>query len=271
MMASQRFIKAALKCRRAKISDRGFIRLMSITTRLVLDRMVGRKARNKFNQHVHGTISDMSRKQWLALTVLTRSRVVTRTPPAFPRKKLRRRFPRVSDNESSGSILSFYNPHSDSSPISSDSDLTSTHSFSEDCIPPVPEDAVVIVLELEGDAQYWTSCNDLIGVDINDSSTYDHEEIIDDAGNSLEFVTDIPKASLTSSIPSDLEPSTSARADVAGRKRKLCSRVSDGDEKRSRIITLSVAGRKRKSCSPVSDGEVKCSRLMTPSGGRDGA
>ncbi|XP_067937791.1 uncharacterized protein [Watersipora subatra] len=88
---------AALRCRRAKISDKGFIRLMSITTRLVLDRMVERKARNKFNQHVHETISDMSRKQWLALTVLIRSR------------KLRRRFPCVSDNESSGSILSFYN------------------------------------------------------------------------------------------------------------------------------------------------------------------
>ncbi|XP_067938160.1 uncharacterized protein [Watersipora subatra] len=73
MMASQRFIKAALRCKRAKISDRGFIRLMNITTRLVLDRMVERKARNKFNQHVQRTISDMSRKQWLALTVLIRS------------------------------------------------------------------------------------------------------------------------------------------------------------------------------------------------------
>ncbi|XP_067937006.1 uncharacterized protein [Watersipora subatra] len=271
MMASQRFIKAALRCRKAKISDRGFIRLMNITTRLVLDRLVERKARNKFNQHVHRTISDMSRKQWLALTVLIRSRVVTRTLPVFRRRKLRRRFPRVSDNESSGSILSFYNPHSDSSSIFSDSGLTITHSSSEDRMPPVPEDASVIVLELEGDAQFWTSRNDIIGVDTNDGSTYDHEEIIDDGGDSSELVYDVPKASLTTSVPSDFEPSTVTRADVAGRKRKSCSPVSDGAAKRSRILTLSVAERKRKSCSPVSDGDVKRSRIMTLSSGRDGS
>ena len=63
-------------------------------------------------------------------------RVVTRTLPVFRRRKLRRRFPRVSDNESSGSILSFYNPHSDSSSIFSDSGLTITHSSSEDRMPP---------------------------------------------------------------------------------------------------------------------------------------
>ena len=68
------------------------------------------------------------------------------------------------------------------------------------------------MLELEGDAQYWTSCNDIIGVDINDGSTYDHEEIIDDGG-SLEFVHDVPKASLTTPVPSDLEPTTVTRAD----------------------------------------------------------
>ena len=71
-------LQAALRCRKAKISDRGFIRLMNITTRLVLDRLVERKARNKFNQHVHRTINDMSRKQWLALTVLIRSGYVRR-------------------------------------------------------------------------------------------------------------------------------------------------------------------------------------------------
>ena len=63
-------------------------------------------------------------------------RVVTRTLPVFPRRKLRRRFPRVSYSESSGSILSLYSPHSDSSSISSDSGLTITHSSSEDHIPP---------------------------------------------------------------------------------------------------------------------------------------
>ena len=77
----------------------------------------------------------------------------------------------------------------------------------------VSEDASVIVLELEGDAQFWTSRNDIIGVDMNDGSTYDHEEIIDDGGDSSELVYDVPKASLTTSVPSDFEPSTVTRAD----------------------------------------------------------
>ncbi|XP_067934088.1 uncharacterized protein [Watersipora subatra] len=228
MMASQRFIKAALRCNRAKISDRGFIRLMNNTTRLALDRMAERKPRNKFNEHVHDTISEVSRKQWLELLVKTRANATARAPHSSGTSSSS---PRVSENEARGSSPTFYWPHSDSS-STSDSGLTDSSSVSEESLPPAPEDPRVITLELESDAVYGTSCNDIVGVGINDPSMFHHEEIVADAGECIENVTEAPIASPTSPLPSHQESGSAVRAEGAGRKRKLCSPVTNEDVKR---------------------------------------
>lgn len=67
----------------------------------------------------------------------------------------------------------------------------------------MPTDACITVLDLEGDTLYWTADNDVVGVDINDPSTFHHEEIVGEG----EIFGDARAASAASS--SDRESSGS--------------------------------------------------------------
>ena len=72
----------------------------------------------------------------------------------------------------------------------------------------IGEDACITVIELEGDAQYWRGESDIIGVDVYDTSTFDHEEIVELSVDGQSVVD--------TSIPSSHQQEPSNSANSAG-------------------------------------------------------